>query len=66
MLKRYRAKSHIKELTDAEISAAIRYLESGSGDERRGDTNTSITLTYVSLMLLLSIVAFTCLYYRIG
>jgi hypothetical protein len=42
------------------------YLQSGPGDERRGDTNTSIILPYVSLMLLLSIVAFTCLYYRAG
>ena len=61
MLKRYRAM-----LTDAEISAAIRYLESGPGDERRGNTNNSIILPYVILMLLRSIVAFVCLYYRIG
>ena len=40
--------------------------ELGPSDERRGDTNTSTILTYISLMLLLSVVAYACLYYRIG
>jgi hypothetical protein len=65
MLKRYRTKWKFKELTNGEIFAAIRYLESEASNERRCDSSTFIILIYLSLMLLLSFAALTCLYYRL-
>ena len=66
MLKRYKTEWNGKELTGAEISATIRYLDSEASDERRLDSSTFIILIYLSLVLLLSFAAFTCLYYQIG
>ena len=62
MLTPYNPKWNITELTDTEISRAIRYLDSGSDTESDVDSKISILFIYISLMLILSFVAFTCLY----
>lgn len=66
MLKRNESKAPLKGVTAAEISAAIRYLDSGPSDEIHRDANNSILVVYVILMLLLSSLAFTCLYCKAG
>ena len=66
MLERNESKWSSKGVTVAEISAAIRYLDSGPSDEMRRDTNNAILVAYVILMFLLSSLAFTCLYSKAG
>ena len=66
MLERNESKWNSNGVTAAEISAAIRYLDSGPCDEIGRDTNNAILVTYVILMFLLSSLAFTCLYCKAG
>ena len=70
MLKQNESKWNIKEPTDAEISASIRYLDPGESDERFRESNNSVLMLGVSLVIalvfLLSGATFICLYYRVG
>ena len=66
MLERNESKWNSKGVTVAEISAAIRYLDSEPPDEIRRDTNNAILVAYVILMILVSSLAFTCLYFKAG
>jgi hypothetical protein len=70
MLKQNESKWNIKSATDAEISAAIRYLDPGSTSERLPEINNPALVICVSLVLglvfLLSSLTFICLYYRVS
>lgn len=66
MLKQNESKLNIKRLTDAEISAAIRYLDPGSSDERLRVSDSSFLVICASLVFLLGLVVFTCLYYWVS
>jgi hypothetical protein len=70
MLKQNESKWNIKKPTDAEISAAIRYLDPGASDERLRESNNSVLVLGVSLVFglvfILSCAAFICLYYRVS
>jgi hypothetical protein len=48
MLKHNESKGNFKGLTAAEVSAAIRYLDSGPSDERRRDSNNAVLVIYVT------------------
>ena len=65
MLKHNESKANFKGLTAAEVSAAIRYLDSGPSDERRRDCNKAVFVIYVTSMFLLSSLALTYLYYEV-
>ena len=52
MLKQNESKANFKGLTAAEVSAAIRYLDSGPSDERRRDCNKAVFVIYVTSMFL--------------
>ena len=70
MLKQNESKSNIKSVTDAEISAAIRYLDPGSSNERLPEINNPVLVVFVSLVLglvfLPSSMTFICLYYGVS
>ena len=53
-------------MTAAEVSAAIRYLDTGSSGERRRDSNNAVLVIYVTWMFLLSSLALTYLYYEVS
>jgi hypothetical protein len=58
---------NFENLTDEEISAAIRYLDRhGSSDGRLCESDSSVVLICASLVFLLSSAAFICLYYHIS
>jgi hypothetical protein len=66
MLKHNESKGNFKGLTAAEVSAAIRYLDSGPSDERRRDSNNAVLVIYVTWMFLLSSLALTYLYCEVS
>lgn len=53
-------------MTAAEVSAAIRYLDTGPSGERRRDSNNAVLVIYVTWMFLLSSLALTYLYYEVS
>lgn len=65
MLEQNESKWNIKKLTDAEISAAIRYLDPGWSVGRFREGDPSLVAICISLVFLLSGAAFVCLYYRV-
>jgi hypothetical protein len=65
MLKHNESRGSIKGLTAAEVSAAIRYLDTGPSGERRRDSNNAVLVIYVTWMFLLSSLALTYLYYEV-
>jgi hypothetical protein len=65
MMEQNESKRNIKRLTDAEISAAIRYLDPGWGVGRFRDGDKSLVAICISLVFVLSCAAFICLYYRV-
>ena len=65
MGKKYESKGHIEGPAQVEVSAAIRYLDTGSSGERRRDSNNAVLVIYVTWMFLLSSLALTYLYYEV-
>jgi hypothetical protein len=53
------------DVTDAEVSAAIRYLDPNS-NEKRGRESSAFIAIWVSLLLLVSYIALVCLSHRIA
>jgi hypothetical protein len=66
MLKHNESKGNFKGLTAAQVSAAIRYLDSGPRDERRWDGNNAVPVIYVIWMFLLNSLALTYRYYEVS
>ena len=52
-------------LTDAEISAEIRYLDPSLEDELGGNEDSAVVLTCISMLLLMIFVAFIFLSRRL-
>lgn len=60
-------KWNVEDLTDRDVSAAIRYLDPNRREETLGDTEVTVRILCVSfLALMLVAVAFLWLYLRIS
>lgn len=65
MPKKYGSNRQMDVLTDAEISAEIRYLDPSLGDEFRGNEDSAVVLMCISMLLLMIFVAFIFLSRRL-
>jgi hypothetical protein len=66
MLKQNDSKWNIKRPTNAEIAAAIRYLDPDLSDERLRGSNKIVLVLCAGFIFLLSCAAIVCLYYRVS
>ena len=66
MPRKQEAKWNLEELSDAEICAAIRYLDPGPISEMNGENNSARLVVCVSLLaLLLGCIGFIWIYFRV-
>ncbi len=64
MAKKDESKWNIEDLTDAEICAAIRYLDRNLGSANEQEENSGVVICVSLLILLLGCLVFLWLYWR--